>query len=339
MVVQHVVFLMGTTAIAALCLLAMAAIRPGWRAEDLILPMTMALTVCLAHDFLRRYFYSSKRPWMSVAIDVSRHGTQVAILVAYLLARWPATSATALWIMAASSLVAVALVLPFLGGLAWSRSDFKAISIRNWRFAKWMTASAILSWATSNLYVMATGALIGAATVGGMRAAQNIVGVSHLLFQGLENVVPVAAARRLAAHGPDAVSAYLRGVAVKGGLATAFITGIFALFPEFWLVLLFGESFRPYGHLVRWWAAFEVLSFLSLPLSVWIRTFEHTRAGFVASLCTATVSIALVYPLVANFGASGAMMGMIISALTQIAVLVTIIRRMHARARPGSSSI
>ena len=103
----------------------------------------------------------------------------------------------------------------------------------------------------------------------------------------------------------------------------------------FWLVLLFGESFRPYGYLVRWWAAFEVLSFLSLPLSVWIRTFEHTLAGFVASLCTATVSIALVYPLVGNFGASGAMIGMIISALTQIAVLGTMVRRMHARARPG----
>jgi hypothetical protein len=46
---------------------------------------------------------------MSVAMDGSRHGAQVVVLVAYLSARWPATSATALWIMAATSVVAVAL--------------------------------------------------------------------------------------------------------------------------------------------------------------------------------------------------------------------------------------
>jgi len=54
MVVQHIVFLTGTTAVAALCLLALAAVRPDWRVAELILPMTMALVVCLTHDLLRR---------------------------------------------------------------------------------------------------------------------------------------------------------------------------------------------------------------------------------------------------------------------------------------------
>jgi O-antigen/teichoic acid export membrane protein len=229
--------------------------------------------------------------------------------------------------MVVTSLIAAATVAPFISRLEWPHWQFKVIVVRNWHFAKWMTASALLSWATSNLYVVASGALLGAATVGGMRAAQNIVGVTHLFFQGLENIVPVEAARRVVRRGPSAVSAYLRRVAIEGGAATALIACIFALFPDFWLGLLFGEFYRSYGYLVRWWALFEILNFFSLPLNAWLRTFENTRTGFYAYVCAAIVSVTLVYPLVHYLDASGAMLGMVISVVTQLVVLMTAIKR------------
>jgi O-antigen/teichoic acid export membrane protein len=326
--VQQAIFVTTATVLSWFGIVALTLTRPSWEIGGFALPLCATILVCLTHDFLRRYFYSLGRPHLSLIMDTARYLGQICILTAYFAAGWPANGITALWVMVVTSLVATITLAPFISRLEWSHLQFKAIVVRNWHFAKWMTASALLSWATNNLYVMVSGALLGAATVGGLRAAQNIVGVTHLLFLGLENVVPVEAARRLVRRRPSAVSTYLQKVAIAGGAATALICCIFVLFPDFWLGLLFGDSYRSYGYLVRWWALVEVLTFFSLPLNAWLRTFEKTRAGFYAYLFAAAVSIILIYPFVRYLGASGAMLGMVISVVTQLVVLMTVIKRM-----------
>ena len=300
--------------------------KPDWHLGDILAPLCAAVFACLIHDFLRRYFYSKGQPRVSFVLDAIRYAVQTAVLMIFLFERWPADSATALWIMVVTSTIAACCAATFVRDLAWPPSDFRSILVRKWHFAKWMTASALLSWAATNAYVMVSGALLGAATVGGIQASQNIVGVTHLLIQGLENVVPAESARRLGTRGPAAVSAYLRQVAVKGALATALIACSFALFPQFWLTLLFGDAFRPYANLVRWWAVWSLLYFLTLPLSSWLRTFERTRLIFFASLATSLVSVTLAYPLITSFGATGALAGIVVSTLVQLSFLMFGIR-------------
>jgi O-antigen/teichoic acid export membrane protein len=319
--VQQAIFLFFTVLISWSGAETASSMRPEWGIQYVLLPFIASIGCCLTHDFLRRYFFALGRPHLSFAADAIRYSVQIAVLILYFSFAWPADSGTALWIIASSALLSSLLICPFMSKLSWSWSVFSSISIRKWHFAKWTVASAVLSWATGNFFIVTSGALLGATVVGGMRAAQNIVGITHLIFQGLENVVPAEAARRVAIEGPFGVASYLRRVAVGGGLATTAMASIFVIAPTFWLGLLFGPNYSSYGYLVKWWAAYEVLTFFSLPLGAWLRTLEKTRFIFYSNTVTALVSLALAYPMIQQFGSVGALAGMLIAAATQIIVL------------------
>jgi O-antigen/teichoic acid export membrane protein len=328
---QQGVFVTSVTVLTWIAATILAHSKPDWQLAGLVLPLSASVLTCLTQDFLRRYFYSIGRPLISLSIDIVRYFGQVGLFTFYFLQQLSADSSIALWIMAATSLIACLFGTAFVPRLELLRSEFKAIGVRKWHFSKWLIASSLLSWATSNLFYVAAGTLLGAATVGGMRAAQNIVGTTHLFFQGLENIVPREAARRLLKQGPRGVSSYLSRVAVKGGLGTVSIACIFAIFPDFWLGLLFGDAFRAYAYLVRLCAIYEVLTFFGFPLHAWLRTFELTRYIFYSQLCSVIVSVLIAYPLVAYFGATGALLGMLASLIVQLGVLILGVMRETSR--------
>ena len=42
--------------------------------------------------------------------------------------------------------------------------------------SKWIAGSSVLSWAAAQMYVFITGAILGPAGLGGLKAAQTLVG-------------------------------------------------------------------------------------------------------------------------------------------------------------------
>ena len=310
-----------TLFVAAIYVLSTA--KPEWRMEGIILPLAAAALASQLQNFVRRYLFTCNRGEYAFAIDFVRYGGQIIVLAVLFLSvtSLKMDAGSCLWVVAGASAASA-----FAGGLAFEaiglQADiFRQTVRRHWDFAKWLMSSELLRWGCGNLFIAASGALLGAATVGAIRAAQNLVGLCHIVLLGLENVVPVRAARIYSAEGIRALLDLLKKVALWGGLIIGFIVLIAAVVPEFWMRLLYGPEYSQQGYLVRWWAAVYFVGFFNLPATFGLRTLSSTRAIFFAQFVAAAFTAVAVYPLLKYLGATGAMVGYLSIVVIQGSVL------------------
>lgn len=286
-----------------------AAIVPHWNIGELALPLACAAIAFQVQNFLRRYFFTHGRGGMAFAIDALRYGGQFAFLF-WLFESTAMDSATTLWVIAAMAAIAALVFLPACERMTWCPAAIRATTKRHWHFGKWLTAAELLQWTSCQLFFIVAGGMLGAAAVGALRAAQNLMGFVHILFMGLENIVPTAAARHFHIGGAQRLRTYLLRVTIYGELATGAVAAVMFVAPDFWLELAFGEEYDGYGYLLQWWAVTYFMIFLILPLTAGIRATDHTRTTFVAYLAVTAFSTVAVYPLIFMFGLNGVMAGL-----------------------------
>jgi len=298
---------------------AVAAVFSDWNITGLALPLACAALTFQVQDFLRRYFFTRGRGGVAFATDALRYGGQLVILF-WLFRTSEMNSAAALWVIAALAAFGALAVVPAVGSMAWNPETIRATVDRHWHFGKWLVGSALMQWASGQLFFIAAGAMLGAVAVGALKAAQTLMGVSHILLMGLENVVPVRAAKHLQDGGRNALYDYLRRVTIMGESAVAAIAVIAAVAPDFWFSLVFGDQYLGYGYLLRWFALLYLLMSLQLPLRAGIRATESTSIFFWAQVGATLVSLALVYPLLETLQLAGVLIGLI---ATQVITLAT----------------
>ncbi len=303
---------------------ASAVFFPSWGVEPLVLPLTAAVFFSQIQDFLRRYYFTIKNPAKSFISDFIRYIGQIAVLFILLFSMQQAiTTAIAIWVMVGTSSTAILLILIKLPSISWSAHSWNSVMSRHWRFSKWLIASSLTQWLTGNLFFVMAGAMLGVSVVGALKAAQNLMGLAHILFLGLENIIPMRATRNFVSGGYQALSKYLYHVTLLGTVVTATIALLFSIAPDFWFALLFGEQFVQHSYLVRWYGVLYIIMFLGLPLRFGLRSIEKTQAIFIALLSAAFITIISSYPLISAFGVKGAMAGMIFIQLVMQIILWT----------------
>ena len=67
---------------------------------------------------------------------------------------------------------------------------------RHWRLSRYLIGSALLQWTSGNYFIIVAGILFGPTSVGILRAAGNIIGITNVILQGLENIIPQSASRQ-----------------------------------------------------------------------------------------------------------------------------------------------
>lgn len=295
---------------------------PEWQVEGLALPLAAVALAIVFQDFLRRYFFTQSQASVAFAIDAIRYVGQIVILFwLFAISKESVDSAQVLWVIAIMAALSALAGTFFVERIEIHSEALKATAIRHWHFSKWLAGSALMQWTSGNFFLISAGTLLGPTAVGALRAAQNLMGITHILFQGLENIVPMQASRYYHENGPARLKSYLRQVMVNGSLATASIALTFSVAPEFWLTLVFGDPFAVYGSLVRWYAILYILMFFGLPLRAGLRAIEHVKPIFWGYLATSLFAVATAYPLIELLGLSGAMCGML---LTQIVMLIVL---------------
>ena len=307
---------------------------PEWGVEGLALPLACAALALQLQDFLRRYFFTRKRAITALAIDVVAYLGRLAGL-AWLFWWYRSNDiADVLWIITASFAVATAVGAPGLRGLDWRAHHWLTAAKRNWRVARWLVATAVMQWGTGNFFLIAAASVIGAPAVGGYRAAQNIIGLTHVMFLGLENAVPPQASRHFYAGGYRALVTYLRKVAWLGGGLTLGAAVVIAAAPGFWLNLVFGADYVAYAGILRWLALFNPIMFFAFLFRVGLRTLEETKPIFLAQLLAVSFSIVTAYSVVGYFGLYGVVFGTVAANLLMQAMLW----RAVAQRAPGAVS-
>jgi O-antigen/teichoic acid export membrane protein len=283
---------------------------PQWNIQGLGLPLSFAAFSYLLQDFVRRYFFSTGRSKFALLSDAISYLSQIPIIV--LLSHRPNfSSSMALWIIGATSLVS------FLAGWLWFEpvkfhaAALREVAIRHWKISRWLAPSAFMQWSSGNLFIVAAPVYYGAAAAAVLRAAQNIVGVAHIWFLGLDNVVPAEAARRMHSHGLDAAFNYIKQIIFRWGLITLGFVSIISLRPDLWLRLVYGPRYAGYGHILQLYALLYLMSFFAGPLRAGLQTLEYTAPIFWSYSAMTVFSLAFAGPFTRWLGLTGAMLGMI----------------------------
>ena len=319
-VLQEVLFAIGST--AALLLFAALAVRflPEWDLGELSLPLAFASLAFQLQDFLRRYFFSLSRRVAGFANDAVSYLLQIVILLVLFRVGSPDTAGV-LWVTGATSLVAFLLGLPLLRDLVWPEGAFMPVVRRHWRFSRWLVASSLMQWSSGNLFVAAAPLFMGPAAAGVLKAGQNIFGVCHIWYQGLENILPAQAARTYDREGNRGLANYLGRTTLLWGGVTALFALLIAIAPHFWFRLVYGEGFGEYAFVLRWYAVVYVAGYVTMPLRTALRALEHTSPIFWSYLGVTIFSVMTAVPLVRTFGITGVMAGMVATHVLAQAIL------------------
>jgi O-antigen/teichoic acid export membrane protein len=278
--------------------------------RQLALPLAVAAFAYQMQDFLRRYFFATRRSRHALADDALSYLPQLPILfllhhVGHL------NSAMALWVMASTSIIGTVVGWFWLEPIAFDRFRIREVWQRHWKVSRWLTGSALLTWTSSNFFILAAPAFYGPAAAGVLKASQNLMGMTHVWFQGLENVVPAESARRLRAGGVHEMLAYTRSTLIKWGGLTLLFAIVMAAAPAFWLRLMYGTEMSHYGYILRLYAVLYVVVFIGSPLRAGLQALEFTVPIFWSYLAMTVLAVSLAIPMARWLGLAGTMFGTI----------------------------
>ena len=179
----------------------------------------------------------------------------------------------------------------------------------------------------SNVFYLVAGAVLGVATVGIMRASQNVLGAANVWLQALANLIPVEASRIFSMSGRPALTRYTAkalAIAVGGTLVIAIVA---SAAPEFWLTLLYGDNLAGYGFMIYWQSAVVLATAAALPLRAAFQTMENTRPLFFSKLAQEGFAVSSAYALATWFGLNGTMLGQVVALTIPVVVLSWMLRR------------
>ncbi len=277
--------------------------------EQLALPLAVSAFAYQLQDFVRRYFFATRQSRRALADDALSYLTQLPIL--FLLHKaGRLNSATALWVMAGTSIFALLPACFWMEPLKFQWETIRAISRRHWKFSRWLVGSSLLQWTSGNLFILAAPVYYGAAAAGVLKASQNLMGATHVWFQGLDNIVPVESARRLRKSGPHAMLAYIRSILIKWGGLTLLFALLMAAAPGFWLRLIYGPEMAQYGYVLRLYALLYVIIFVGAPMRAGLQALEYTVPIFWSYLAMTAFAFAFAVPMAKMLGLSGSLLGL-----------------------------
>jgi len=278
--------------------------------RHLAFPLAMAAFAYQMQDFVRRYFFATTQGRRAFLVDLLSYVPQLPILFA-LHVTAHLNSRTALWALSGTSLLGLAAGWLWVEPLRFQWPRVKAVSAHHWKISRWLGISAVLQWTSGNLFILAAPLYFGVAAAGVLKASQNLMGVTHVWFQGLDNVVPAETARRLHEKGVRPMLAYTRSILLKWGGLTLLFALIMGAAPGLWLRLVYGPQMVQYSYILRLYALLYVLIFLGGPLRAALQAIEFTVPIFWSYLAMTIFSVALAGPMAKWLKLSGVMLGLL----------------------------
>lgn len=261
--------------------------------SNIIAAVIAALLAFQLQDWQRRYYFVQEKPSSAFLIDTISYGGQVTLLgICYL--NNALDVATAFWIIAGSSFAAFA--------VGFARDSLLPVFLHaqtvlkeGWRTGRDYLVAWQLQWLGSQGVLMFSAGAIGAEPVGGIRAAQNIVGPINIIFLAMDNVVPVVAAKRFSQKGVTGLLAYLGRITAFGSALLIPVLLVLALFASPIIEFLYGGSYVAYATLVMWQVANIFLQFYLRQVFFFLRTVTATgviiRSGAIMSITSILITM------------------------------------------------
>jgi O-antigen/teichoic acid export membrane protein len=282
---------------------------PEWNRPYIVLNLACTAALFVFNDYMRRLFFTLHRPFTTLVLDCIAYGLQPVIILT--LHHANALSITTVFI-AMNTILTVSILVAIFTKYSHGIS-FRTIHItllKNWKFSQYLIGTAFLQWVSGNLFIVVAGGIIGPMAVGAIRIAQNIVGVLHVLFLAMENLVPIRASELLHQKGRIPMMQYVGKVSKQAALPTIGLLLIITLFRQPIIALLYGAEYLPFQTLLLAFCGLYVLVFIGTILRFVIITIENNSVIFISYVASSVFSLILAKPLVGHFGLTGVMIGL-----------------------------
>lgn len=304
----------------------MSYVLKDWKVQSIILAFPLAVFSFLLQDFFRRYFFVTGKYYKSLILDAIAYGG--VLLSACCLNYFREMDAQFILLLTALFFLYSSLVgLWSMPRLCFKWNQIKAVILEHWDFSKWLTATAVLQWFSGNLFIISAGAILGPVAVGAVRMAQNIVGITHVLFLAMENIIPGRAAGVHRIGGNDLMFRYLFKFTMQMGIITITLLGLIAIFSKQVIGVFYGTEYLEYTHLLMGFCGLYVIVFLGYPLRYAIRTLEKTQLIFISFIVSSIFSIAAAFPMIKMFGIYGVVGGLFLTQLITLAFYLVALKR------------
>ncbi len=314
LVLQQLIFAAGAGFLAFLGVVAAKYTLKGWNIDSIILSFPLVVFSFLMQDFFRRYYFAMKEMHLALLIDaVAYCGLLASALSVNLFHKLDASMV--LLLTAMFFLYAALIGLFHLNQLRFNWSHLRAAIRENWNFSQWLVATSILQWFSGNFFIIASGALLGPVAIGATRMAQNLVGVTHVLFLAMENTIPAKAAAIMKDGGVSAMLRYLKHFTYQMGMAVLGILFCISIFSRYLIQTFYGNQYLDYRFLLQGFCIIYVIVFIGYPLRYAIRTMENTRQIFFSFIISSCFSIVAAYPVIRFLGLYGILAGLLVTQL------------------------
>jgi O-antigen/teichoic acid export membrane protein len=206
--------------------------------------------------------------------------------------------------------------------------EYKNLPISvNWNYSKHLITTSILQWFSGNILILSAGPILGIAAVGIIRVLQNIMGVLHVLFLTLENVVPVKASLLLHNHGKQHMFTYFKKVFIVTGAIYGIILILLKLSGALILTTLYGEDFAQYTNLLDIFILLYIFVFIGTIAQLIIKTLNLNIGISIAYGLTAITAFVLSTPLLELFDIKGVIIGLGLFQIITISTYYITIKR------------
>ena len=294
---------------------------PSWEIGDQWWIWGLTIYASLNQEFVRKIAFTQLKPEIALMSDICRFLGQIIGLLSLAI-----TDQISL-----ERAVATLGVFSALGCLIQFRwlvptrvrlGAIKSLLQQYWLFGRWLLGSSLIQWGSTNVFFIVSGALIGTAAIGALRAATQLAQPLHVLMLALENRVPIIAAQELKRSGSQAMHRYISSIWRRGALPILTVAIGVSSCATFLLGHIYGPDFKPYAVLVAWACLTAAIRFIAGPLTAGLRALDNTRAIFKSNLTILVSTIVTTYPVIVTWGVTGAAAGMAITCASMAAVLI-----------------
>ncbi len=302
-----------------------------WRGEPgLLLPFLLTVVCFQLQDWYRRLCYLHDRGRIVFWNDVISYGGQL-VLLALLWRMRRIDAGAAYYVIAGTSLAAFAAGF-FLDDLGTSWREIKRAIARSWSMGRSLLVASQSQWLGSQGIVLVVAALAGLSAAGGIRAAVTLFGPVNVLYQLIDNVIPVRAARACARGGESGMLRYmLRSFSLLAALIGPPIVAA-CLFSRPLMVRVFGSAYAPFAALVVWEGIYVYLALAYRGLVYYFRALEKTAVIAHTAMAVAVVAVAACVLLARRYGAVGGMQALVAGQILNVSILLAALLRRTARA-------
>lgn len=283
-----------------------------------ILPFVLTVFCFPVQDWFRRFCFVQDLASAAFWNDAISYVGQLAVLVLLWGTRSMSVS-TAYYAVAVTSLTAFCWGFANQG-MSFTWADTKAAAARSWRLGRNLIVVAQVQWLGAQGVFLLIAAIIGVNEASGIRAAITLMGPVNVIYQTLENVIPVRASRAFAEGGQRSLVSYLlRTITFLGVLVGAPIL-LASMFARPIMELVFGHAYAPFASLVAWQGAYMWLTLIYRGLVYYHRTMNTTTVLARSAMLVAVVSTVACVFLTRRFGAAGGMAALVIGQLFSIGI-------------------